>query len=58
VSLTQFGDGAAGGGGLTSANEMALKLASGTSIFADIQILGVANPIANQTFTIVPELLN
>jgi hypothetical protein len=58
VSLTQFGDGAAGGGGLTSANEMALKLASGTSIFADIQILSVANPIVGQTFTLVPELLN
>jgi hypothetical protein len=58
VSLAQFGDGAAGGGGLTSANEMALKLASGTSIFADIQILSVATPIAGQTFTLIPELLN
>jgi hypothetical protein len=58
VNLTQFNDGAAGAGGLTGAAHMSLKLASGTSVFADIQILSAQNPFASQTFTIVPELLN
>lgn len=58
VSLTQFNDGAAGGGGLTGAAHLALKLASGTAVFADIQALSAQNPFASQTFTIVPELLN
>lgn len=58
VTLTQFGDGAAGGGGITSANEMTIKLASGYLIFADIQTLSVATPISGQTFTIAAELMN
>jgi hypothetical protein len=58
ISLVQFGDGAAGAGGLTGANEMALKLASGTAVYADIQILSQATPNASQTFTVIPELLN
>lgn len=58
VSLIQFKDGAAGAGGLTSANEMALKLASGTAVFADIQALSQANPIVSQTFTLTAETLN
>jgi hypothetical protein len=58
MSLAQFVDGAAGAGGLTAANQMALKLASGTSIFWDIQILVQALPTSGQTFTIIPELLN
>jgi hypothetical protein len=37
ISLTQFGDGAVGGGPLTGANELALKLASGTTVFWDMQ---------------------
>jgi hypothetical protein len=56
--LTQFGDGAVGAVALTSANELVLKLASGTSIFWDVQILGAATPISGQTFTITAELLN
>ena len=62
VTLTQFGDMAAGAGGMTGANEMALKLASGTSIFWDAQILTMPGtfltPVVSQTFTLVPELLN
>jgi len=58
VTLTQFGDGAVGAGGLTGANQMALKLASGTSVYWDLQILNLAAPLASQTFTLIPELLN
>jgi hypothetical protein len=58
VILTQFVDGAAGGGTLTAANGVALKLTSGTSIFYDIQIVGAATPISGQLFTVVPELFN
>ncbi|MGB6176254.1 MAG: hypothetical protein WBF43_07935 [Methylocella sp.] len=58
ISLIQFGDGAAGAASLTGANEMALKLASGMSVFWDIQILGAATPISGQTFTLTGELLN
>jgi hypothetical protein len=58
VFLTQFGDGASGGGGITFANEMTIKLGSGTFIFVDIQALSQATPIVSQTFTIIPELLN
>jgi hypothetical protein len=62
VTLTQFGDMAAGAGMPTGANEMALKLASGTSVFWDAQILTMPGvfilPIVSQTFTINPELLN
>jgi|ERR1700726_4213255 len=61
-ALTQFGDGAVGAGQLTSANEMTLKLAAGTTVYWDLQILNVANnyvqPGASQTFTIIAELLN
>ncbi|MGB6326671.1 MAG: hypothetical protein WBG11_13125 [Methylocella sp.] len=59
ISLLQFGDGAAGAGPLTGGNEMTLKLASGTSVFWDIQMLSAAaTPIAGQTFTLTGELLN
>jgi hypothetical protein len=62
VSLTQFGDGAVGAGPLTVGNEMTLKLASGTAVYWDLQVVNVANnfvqPGASQTFTIIPELLN
>jgi hypothetical protein len=60
MSLIQFGDGAAGAGPITGANEMALKLASGTSVFWDIQMgtASSATPISGQTFTITAELLN
>jgi len=58
ITLSQFGDGAIGGGPLTGANELALKLASGTSVFWDMQILSAATPVSGQTFTLVPELLN
>jgi hypothetical protein len=58
VFLTQFGDGASGGGGITFANEMTIKLGSGTFIFVDIQALSQQTPIVSQIFTIIPELLN
>jgi hypothetical protein len=58
VTLTQFGDGAAGFGQLTGANQMALKLASGTSVFWDLQSLGYTQPFASQTFTLTAECLN
>jgi len=57
VFLTQFGDGASGGGGITFANEVTLKI-SGTFVFVDIQALSQQTPIVSQTFTIIPELLN
>lgn len=58
VSLTQFGDAAAGSGPLTGSPQMMEKLASGTAIYWDIQVQTQVKPIASQTFTIVPELLN
>jgi hypothetical protein len=58
VTLTQFGDGTVGAGQLTGANEMALKLASGTAVYWDLQILSYVAPAASQTFTLIPELLN
>ncbi len=58
VTLTQDADGASGNGALLVGNAAAIKLASGTAIYWDIQTLTAATPIANQTFTITPELLN
>jgi hypothetical protein len=58
VTLNQFGDGAVGAGQLTGANQMALKLASGTAVFRDIQVLSFMTPVFAQTFTLTPELLN
>jgi hypothetical protein len=58
VTLTQFGDGAAGFGSLTGGNEMAVRLASGTSIFWDVQCQSFAQPFASQAFVLTPELLN
>lgn len=58
VSLTQFNDGAVGGGGITNASQLAEKLASGTAIFWDLQILSQVLPGVSQTFTITAELLN
>jgi hypothetical protein len=58
VTLTQFGDGAAGFGQLTGANEMALKLASGTAVYWDLQILSFEQPFPSQTFTLTAECLN
>jgi hypothetical protein len=57
-SLQQVGDGAIGSGSLTSANEMAIKLGSGTLIFWDLQILSAATPVSGQTFTLTAEVLN
>jgi len=56
TSLQQFGDGAIGSGGLTSANEMAIK--PGTAIYWDLQILSAAAPISGQTFILAAEVLN
>jgi hypothetical protein len=58
VTLTQFGDGAAGFGQLTGANQMALKLAAGTAVFWDLQILSFMQPNPSQTFTLTAECLN
>lgn len=57
VVLIQFGDGAAGSGGVSFANELTIKVA-GTAIFVDLQVLNQQTPIVSQTFTIIPELLN
>lgn len=57
LSLQQFGDGAIGSGGLTSANEMAVRLA-GTAVYWDLQILSAAPPVSGQTFTLTAEVLN
>jgi hypothetical protein len=58
VTMTQIGDGAYGNGVLTGANQMALKLASGTSVFWDLQILNFNQPFASQAFTLTAECLN
>ena len=58
VALTQFNDGAVGGGGLTGSSELSIKLGSGTTVYTDIQILTAATPASGQTFNIIPELLN
>ncbi len=58
VTLSQFGDGAVGRGSISNANEVALNLASGTSVFWDIQILTAATPISGQTFILTADLLN
>jgi hypothetical protein len=62
VLMTQFGDMAAGAGAITGASEMALKLASGTSVFWDAQILTMPATfilsVVSQTLTLIPELLN
>jgi hypothetical protein len=59
VTMTQDGDGARGGGSLTAASEMALKLLPpGSLVYCDIQSTSLqAFPIVSQTFTIVPELV-
>lgn len=58
VTMSQIGDGAFGSGPLTGGNEMSLKLASGTSVFWDLQILNFMQPFASQTFTLTAECLN
>lgn len=58
VTLTQFGDAAAGGGGITNANQAAIQLASGTFIRWDVTTQTQCNPIPSQTITIIPDLLN
>jgi hypothetical protein len=58
IALSQYGDGAISASQLTAANEMAIKLASGTTIYWDMQIMGAATPISGQTFTLTAELMN
>lgn len=60
VTLNQFGDGAAGVGSLTGGNQMTLKLASGTSVFWDLQCgpSVFTQPFASQAFTLTAECLN
>jgi hypothetical protein len=59
-TLAQFADGASGFGVPSSGTVSAIKLASGTSIFYDLQYTGSAalTPASGQTFTITPEMLN
>jgi hypothetical protein len=57
LSLQQFGDGAIGSGGLTSANEMAFRLGA-TAVYWDLQILSAATPMSGQTFTLTAEVLS
>lgn len=58
VTLTQYGDGAAGRGAPSVGSFFAFKLTNTTSVFWDLQdISGALTPIANQTFTLVPEML-
>ena len=56
--MTQFGDAAAGAAAVTGANEATIKLASGTTVYWDLQTLSYVQPGASQTFTLIPELLN
>jgi hypothetical protein len=56
-TLTQFGDGAAGNLYPTSQVALPIKLASGTSIYWDVQMQGIAVPVSAQTFTITAGLL-
>lgn len=51
--LKQLNDGAVGAADVA----MAIKLASGTSIFWDLKIRTVATPISGQTFTLVAQLV-
>jgi hypothetical protein len=58
VIMAQDGDGARGGGALTGANELALKLLSPASlVYVDIQILSQAIPVASQMIIVAPETL-
>jgi hypothetical protein len=58
IVLSQFGDGAVGASQPTGANEIALDLTAGTSVFWDMQVMAAATPISGQTFTLAAELLN
>lgn len=59
-TLTQFGDGAAGAAAPAVGNACGPRLASGTSIFWDLQYTGSAalTPLNAQTFTLTAEVLN
>lgn len=57
-TLTQYGDAASGECSVSVGNFAMVTLASGTSIFWDLQTTGSATPISGQTFTLIPELLN
>lgn len=56
--LSQYGDGAVGGCSINSGNLTAIKLASGTSVYWDIQSQGAYTPISGQTFTLTAEVAN
>lgn len=60
VTLTQYGDGAIGAGSPSVGNAAVIKLASGTSVFWDMQYISAAalTPASGQTFTLTAELLN
>ncbi len=59
ITLRQFGDGAIGRGPITTNGDLFTKLASGTSVFWDLEITtGTPTPISSQTFTLTAELLN
>lgn len=60
ITLTQYGDGAAGEAQPNVGNACGVKLASGTAISWDLQYTGSASltPLSGQTFTVTPETLN
>jgi hypothetical protein len=58
VTMNQFGDGAVGVGSVTGGNEMAIRLAAGTSVFWDLQCMAFTQPFASQVFTLTAECLN
>jgi hypothetical protein len=58
IPLTQMGDGAVGAGPLSGANQLSMKLTSGTAVFWTAKILGAATPISGQTFNLTAEVLN
>lgn len=57
VTLTQFGDGAAGQGAWAVGNFAALRTSVGQVIYWDMQVAATLTPISGQTFTLVPEEL-
>jgi len=56
--LTQYGDAASGECQITVNNFAVVKLASGTSVFWDLQATAAATPISGQTFNVAAEVLN
>jgi hypothetical protein len=60
VTLSQFGDGAAGVGTPAAGSALWIKLASGSAVYWDLQYTssGSLTPISGQTFTLTPVVSN